>query len=607
MSVSNVGQIERKTQDRVVSLFRDLLGYDYLGNWEYREGNSNIEVELLTQNLQARGYDDNLINKAIDKLKSDASLGGGRDFYEANRDVYGLLRYGVKVKPGVGEQTETVWLIDWAQPEANHFAIAEEVTVLGQHDKRPDVVLYVNGIALATLELKRSKVAVSEGIRQTIGNQKPDFIRPFFTTVQLVMAGNDVEGLRYGVIDTPEKYWLSWREASDIEDPLDRALTQLCSKERLLELIHDFMVFDAGVKKTCRHNQYFGVKAAQERVAKREGGIIWHTQGSGKSLTMVWLAKWIREHQGDARVLLITDRTELDEQIEKVFAGVNESIYRTKSGADLLATLNKSDEWLICSLIHKFRGSEDEASRDEAEADFIKELNAKVPKDFSAKGNLFVFVDEAHRTQSGKMHQAMKQLLPGAMFIGFTGTPLLKADKATSIETFGSFIHTYKFDEAVADGVVLDLRYEARNIDQDLTSPEKVDKWFEAKTKGMTDLSRAELKKRWGTMQKVVSSEPRAGRSSTTSCWTWRPSRGCWTAAATPCSSARASTRPASSTSCSARRASRASAPSSPATPRRPATSPKRTPARAPPRRCASTTSTGRCWPTTSTSPPTLR
>jgi type I restriction enzyme R subunit len=508
--MSDVGQIERKAQDRVVAFFRDSLGYEYLGNWEYREGNSNLEVKLLAQNLQARGYGDILINKAIDKLKSDASLGGGRDLYEANRDVYGLLRYGAHVKPGIGEQTETVWLIDWAHPEANHFTLAQEVTVLGQHTKRPDVVLYVNGIALVTLELKRSKVAVSEGIRQTIGNQKPEFIRPFFTTVQLVMAGNDVEGLRYGVIDTAEKYWLSWREPCNIADPLDCALSQMCSKDRLLERIHDFMVFDAGVKKTCRQNQYFGVKAAQARIVKREGGIIWHTQGSGKSLTMVWLAKWLREHQADARVVLITDRTELDDQIERVFNGVNESIYRTKSGADMLGTLSKSDEWLICSLVHKFRSSDDEAARDEAEGDFIKELRANVPKDFRAKGNIFVFVDEAHRTQSGKMHDAMKKLLPGAMFIGFTGTPLLKADKTTSIETFGSFIHTYKFDEAVEDGVVLDLRYEARNIDQDLTSPDKIDMWFEAKTKGMTDLSRAELKKRWGTMQKVVSAEPRA-------------------------------------------------------------------------------------------------
>jgi type I restriction enzyme R subunit len=505
-----VGQIERLAQNRVVDVFRNVLGYEYLGNWEYREGNANVEVELLTQNLKARGYDDNVISRAIDKLRSDASLGGGRDLYEANKDVYDLLRYGAKVRPGMGEQTETVWLIDWNNLETNHFAIAEEVTVVGANTKRPDVVLYVNGIAVGTIELKRSKVAVSEGIRQTIGNQRPDFIRQFFTTAQLLFAGNDVEGLRYAVIDTPEKYWLAWREPSEIEEPLDRALTQLCSKARLLELIHDFMVFDAGVKKACRHNQYFGVKAAQARVLAREGGIIWHTQGSGKSLTMVWLAKWIREHQQDARVLLITDRAELDEQIEAVFNGVSEQIYRTTDGADLIGTLNQSQPWLVCSLIHKFHGSDSDADQAEADAEFLKELHTRIPKHFNAKGNIFVFVDEAHRTQSGKLHDAMAELLPGAMFIGFTGTPLLKTDKETSIEKFGSFIHTYRFDEAVRDGVVLDLRYEARHIEQDLTSPSKVDQWFDLKTKGMTDLSRAELKKRWGTMQKVTSAEPRA-------------------------------------------------------------------------------------------------
>ncbi|MGW7429634.1 type I restriction endonuclease subunit R [Streptomyces sp. NPDC054861] len=508
--MSDVGQVERKAQGRVVRLFAERLGYRYLGNWEYREGTSNIDLELLTGNLRARGYDDHLIDRAIDQLQKVASLGGGRDLYEANRHVYELLRYGVKVKPSASEQYETVWLIDWSDPQTNDFVVVEEVTIVGRQTKRPDIVLYVNGLALVTLELKRSRVAVSEGIRQTIGNQKPGFIRSFFSTVQLVLAGNDVEGLRYGVIDTPEKYWLQWKEPSDVEEPLDRALLQMCGKERLLELIHDFTVFDSGVRKACRHNQYFGVKAAQERIGRREGGIIWHTQGSGKSLTMVWLAKWIREHQDDARVLLITDRTELDEQIEKVFNGVNEQIYRTSSGVDLLGTLNKSAEWLICSLVHKFGSSADGKDGSKADNEFIKELKARIPKGFKAKGNLFVFVDEAHRTQSGKMHDAMKDLLPGAMFIGFTGTPLLKADKATSMEKFGSFIHTYKFDEAVEDGVVLDLCYEARSIDQHLTSPAQVDKWFEAKTRGMTDLSKAELKKRWGTMQKVVSSEPRA-------------------------------------------------------------------------------------------------
>lgn len=513
--MSGVGQIERKSQDRVVKFFQERLDYEYGGNLEAFQ-NSNIDEDSLTHYLDSRGNDAEVIRKVLHAVESAGSVGGVRTLYEANRDIYDLLRYGVKIKRGVGDQFETVWLIDWDNPEANHFVVAEEVSIAGAHNKRPDVVLYVNGLALAVIEFKRSKVSVTEGIRQNIGNQSAHFIRPFFSTVQLVFAGNDVEGLRYGVIETPEKYWLEWKEpedstvGADVAQPLDRAIAQMCSKDRFLELIHDFMVFDAGKKKTARHNQYFGVKATQARIAKREGGIIWHTQGSGKSLTMVWLAKWIREHQPQSRVLIITDRTELDEQIENVFGGVNESIYRTTSGADLLTQLNKHDPWLIGSLVHKFRGSDDDHEVDRDSDEFIAELRSRLPAGFAAKGNLFVFVDEAHRTQSGKMHRAMKELLPGAMFIGFTGTPLLKADKATSIETFGSFIHTYKFDEAVEDGVVLDLRYEARNIEQDLTSPDKVDKWFEAKTKGLTDLSKARLKKKWGTMQKVVSAEPRA-------------------------------------------------------------------------------------------------
>lgn len=505
-----VGQVERKTQDRVVKVFSNKLSYEYLGNWEYRDGNSHVEEQLLEASLLARGVDPILSDKAIAALKKAASLGGGRTLYEANREVYELLRYGVKVKRGLGEQFETVWLIDWSNPELNHFAIAEEVSVQGEHNKRPDVVIYVNGLALGVIELKRSKVGVSEGIRQNLGNQKKEFIRPFFTTNQLVFAGNDVEGLRYAVIETSEKYWLEWKEPSEVQEPLDRSLLQMCEKSRFLEIIHDFIVFDAGVKKTARHNQYFGVKASQARIAKHEGGIIWHTQGSGKSLTMVWLAKWIKENQPEARVLIITDRTELDEQIESVFGGVNEKIYRTTSGADLVTVLNNHQPQLIGSLVHKFRGGDDDRELDEADNSFLAEMKSKLPADFSAKGNIFVFVDEAHRTQSGKMHTAMKKLLPGALFIGFTGTPLLKADKATSIETFGSFIHTYKFDEAVEDGVVLDLRYEARNIDQTLTSHAQIDKWFDAKTQGMTDLSKAELKKRWGTMQKIVSAEPRS-------------------------------------------------------------------------------------------------
>ena len=509
--MSDVGQLERITQNRVVQLFKKDLGYRDLGNL-HDQNNKNIREHDLTQWLKSRNVSDGLIQKALRQLDAAAALGEGKKLYYANKEVYRLLRYGVKDKEGAGEQNQTVWLIDWYNPEANDFAVAEEVSVQGEHKKRPDVVLYVNGIALGVIELKRSTVSLNEGIRQNLDNQDKVFIRDFFTSMQLVMAGNDTQGLRYGTIETPEKFYLEWKE--EIENPykhkLDFHLSRMCDKRRFLQLIHDFIVYDSGVKKTCRHNQFFGIDVAKQRISNREGGIIWHTQGSGKSLTMVWLAKWIRENIPSSRVLIVTDRTELDDQIEKVFSGVEESIYRTKSGADLIHTLNTNNPWLICSLVHKFgRQVEDEEDDEQASADFIAEMKKSLPHDFKAKGDLFVFVDECHRTQSGKLHEAMRLILPEAMFIGFTGTPLMKKDKRKSIEVFGSYIHTYKFNEAVADGVVLDIRYEARDIDQRIKSQKKVDEWFEASTRNLSPLGKTLLKQKWGTMQKVLSSKSR--------------------------------------------------------------------------------------------------
>ncbi|CBJ79170.1 Type I site-specific deoxyribonuclease HsdR [Xenorhabdus bovienii str. Jollieti] len=507
--MSTVGQRERVTQDRIVKFFQTELGYRYLGNLQDRD-NKNIDVDILTAWLKKRGISGTLIGRVLRQLINTAALGDGNKLYHANKNVYNLLRYGIKEKEDVGEQHQTIWLIDWHNPEANDFAIAEEVSIKGENKKRPDIVLYVNGIALGIIELKRSSVSVSEGIRQNLDNQKKEFIRDFFSTMQLVMAGNDTQGLSYGTIGTPEKYYLEWKERIDNPYPyrLDFHLSRICSKPRFLQLIHDFIVFDAGVKKACRHNQFFGVEAAKKRILQREGGIIWHTQGSGKSLTMVWLAKWIRENVPNSRVLIVTDRTELDAQIEKVFTGVEENIYRTKSGADLIFNLNRPNPWLICSLVHKF-GHRSEAEDDAATDEYIKELKKSLPSDFRAKGDLFVFVDECHRTQSGKLHDAMKSILAEAVFIGFTGTPLMKKDKKKSIEVFGSFIHTYKFDEAVSDGVILDLRYEARDIDQYLTSQKRIDEWFEANTQGLSRLGKTQLKQKWGTMQKVLSSKSR--------------------------------------------------------------------------------------------------
>ena len=503
---TDVGKPERASQNRVLQLFQN-MGYNYLGDWEEEVRSQPVEENILKDHLLIQGYSDVLIQKAIDKLVSaTTNLSGG--LYETNKEVYHLLRYGVTVREELGKPKETVWLIDWKDIESNHFAVAEEVTFQGKHTKRPDVVIYVNGIALGVIELKRSKVGVEQGIRQNLDNQKDTFIPKFFTAMQLVMAGNDTQGLRYGTIETPEKYFLTWKEESpqEFDYVLDKHISLLCEKERFLEIIHDFVVFDKGVKKICRPNQYFGIKAAQTNVKTKQGGILWHTQGSGKSLTMVWLTKWIRENVKDSRVLIITDREELDDQIEKLFIGVDENIYRTKSGWDLINVLNHKTKMLVCSLVHKFgRGSEDGDYES-----FIEDLKASLTSDFKAKGDIYVFVDECHRTQSGKLHDAMKTILPDALFIGYTGTPLLKKDKQKSIEVFGPYIgDPYKFDEAVEDGVVLDLLYEARDVEQFVTDQQSIDEWFDAETKGLTDVAKVELKKRWGTMQKVLGSRSR--------------------------------------------------------------------------------------------------
>ncbi len=503
--MSIIGQPERATQNRVIALFRDELKYRYLGDWTDRDANSNIEEGHLKAYLTKAGYTPAQINKAIYTLRTEADH-HDRGLYGNNQAVYSLLRYGIPVKTEAGKPSETIHLINWNEPEANDFVIAEEVTLKGNHERRPDLVLYVNGIAIGVLELKNSRVSIGDGIRQSLSNQKPEFNQWFFSTVQFIFAGNDSEGLQYGTIGTEEKYFLKWKEdeADNSRYKLDKYLLKMCAKDRLLELMHDFVLFDGGVKKLPRVHQYVGIKAAQEKVSKREGGIIWHTQGSGKSIVMVLLAKWILENNPHARVAIITDRDELDKQIERVFTEVGETIKRTSSGRDLMSQLSQASPRLLCSLVHKF-GRKDVNDFDA----FIKDLKAQPSKTI---GEIFVFVDECHRTQSGKLNQVMKAMMPDAIFIGFTGTPLLKKDKQTSLEVFGRYIHTYKFSEAVIDEVVLDLIYEARDIDQRLGSTEKIDAWFEIKTRGLNDWQKAELKNQWGTMQNVLSSKSRMDR-----------------------------------------------------------------------------------------------
>jgi len=502
-----IGKPERATQNRVVKLLKDELGYRYLGNWEERQNNSNIEENILTEYLTKAGYSAVHISKAIFKLKQVAD-NASNSLYDKNQAVYKLLRYGVNVQVDISKQSENVHLINWDDVLKNDFAIAEEVTLHGVHERRPDIVLYINGIAFGVLELKNSRVTINDGIRQSISNQSKDFNEWFFSTIQFIFAGNDSEGLRYGTIGTPEKFYLQWKEDEHENDrlKLDKYLLKMCSKKRVSELMHDFVLFEntKSKKKLPRVHQYFGVKKAQERINQKKGGVIWHTQGSGKSIVMVLLAKWILENIPSARVAVITDRTELDQQISGIFKDAGETIARASSCADLISLLGKPDPRLLCSLVHKFgRKSVDDFE------EYIKGIKAEPKK---TKGDIYVFVDECHRTQSGKLHRLMKAMMPEAIFIGFTGTPLLKTDKETSLEVFGTYIHTYKMHEAVEDNVILDLVYESRDIDQSLSSPEKIDQWFEKVTQGLNQFQRAKLKEEWGNRQQVESSEPRIGK-----------------------------------------------------------------------------------------------
>lgn len=547
---------ERAYQDKILELFRNKLGYEYLGNLQYArnatvnsDGNTNsplIESEVrafLESRVDASGnkkHTDSQISEAIMRLKSEITLPGNRfgQLTNKNTDVYNTLIYAMPVKPEPAKPEENVFFFDFDNPQNNRFRIAEEVSYIDRltgANSRPDLVVYVNGIALAVIELKRSIVSVTEGIRQHLSNQM-ELIPSFFTTTQFAAVANETNGFMYATICTPQKYWCPWKKdtnetgvkLTDIE-----ALQMFFDKQTFMTMFRYGVTTDAGIKKVMRPHQLHALNAAMPRLREKASGVIWHSQGSGKSLTMFWLAQYIKNNFEDPRVLIITDRTELDKQMAMNFQHCGTDLHRAKSQDDLLETLNKGKEWLICSLIMKFgnRSNSENDGEDIVDLDsYLKDLKTKINTEypnFSVKGkNFFVFIDECHRTQGGRLHEAMRAILgKDVMLIGFTGTPLLKDQKQSqkyekeyqkisklSEVRFGSFIHMYLHKQAVEDGVILDLQYEGRDVEQRISDKDKLDDKLANITAGLDEESKLAVEGRWATMQRIFSSKERIER-----------------------------------------------------------------------------------------------
>ncbi|MBN2693300.1 type I restriction endonuclease subunit R [bacterium] len=455
----------------------------------------------------------NNIAKAIDDL--DVSLNEGLTV--ANEKITNHLLLGTSYEENLDDGTKKSFsfkYIDFENIDNNHFFVTEEFSVnrANQNEsvktRRPDLVLFINGIPIVVIELKKSSVNYENGIKQLEKEQDKDEIPHLFKFIQLTIAGNSNDA-RYGTMGTPLKFYSLWKEEESdkakivlkrmIRDreitTLDETVFALLSKDRLLRVIKHYILFDKRIKKICRYQQFFGIEKTLKRVEKtvndiRTGGLIWHTQGSGKSLTMVMLTKLLKSTYTNARIIVVTDRVDLDEQIHKTFENSDIKAGRATSGSDLIEKL-QSGISVITTLVHKFE----------------KVRNSKI---IINDNNIFVLVDESHRTQGGDLHNAMKKALPLACYLGFTGTPLLKKEKnRNSFLKFGGEIHRYTIDDAVKDGAILPLLYEGRFVDQEVLSPDGLVRKFNMISHELSDDAKRDLQHKWARFQKVASSEQR--------------------------------------------------------------------------------------------------
>lgn len=517
--------LEVYDQEKVIELLKN-MDYNYLSPEECERLRHGRVKEVILRGITRkklneinsfeykgtkRKFSDSNIEKAIDYL--DMPLTEGLN--KVNEKIYDELVMSKSLEEFLEDGSKNSFslnYIDWVVPTNNIFHFTQEYVVqkqdqsLKEKTKRPDIVLFVNGIPFGVIELKASSVSVKQGISQMIGNQRKENIPHLFKYVQLVLAGNTQE-VRYATVGTPAKFWSVWKEEENlniekyvkgrIPTELDRSILSLLNINRVLEIIREYTLFDKNIKKVARYQQYFGIKCTLSRInsfdniGKRNGGLIWHTQGSGKSLTMVMLARALTRRIPNAKIIIVTDRKDLDSQIKKTFtnSGFKGNIIQAQSGVHLNTQLLSKQSKIITTLINKF--------------DKVFNIGSKIDDP-----NIFVLVDESHRTQNGQLHEKMKKVFPSGCYIGFTGTPLMNKEK-NSFSQFGGMIHKYTIDQAVEDKAVLPLLYEGRLVDQWINDEQGLERKFEMISRSLTEDQKEDLKQKWGRFQKVASSERR--------------------------------------------------------------------------------------------------
>ncbi|MCP4601556.1 MAG: type I restriction endonuclease subunit R [Proteobacteria bacterium] len=520
------------------------LGYTYIPRSqvsEMRENNSQYVLREIAFDALRRINGPNISDKSIHDTVFEAEqieMGGG--MFPASEDVYSLMLAGRAVSEIIDGRrvSPQMKFIDFKELRNNRFHVCAEFELSEGHDRRPDIVLFVNGFPFAVIENKKESVKVDEAVAQMVRNQSRNETPKFFLFPQILLATN-VRELKYGTMLTQARFYALWKEkdagqeaynaevsalinkpvdhetvkqiASDLirteyTQTLDRTVTDqdrgiysLLRPERLLDLTRNFILYDGGIKKIARYPQYFAIKKAMKRLktfddyGRRRGGLIWHTQGTGKSLTMVMLVKCLIDDPDIVlpRVLVVTDRRDLDKQISDTFAACNikKDVKRTTSAKKLLGLIKEKDQRVITSLIHKF-----EAAR--AARDFIDE-----------DPNVFVLIDEAHRTQAGKANIELNLILPKACQIGFTGTPLMKREKS-SAKKFGGIIDAYTISEGEADDVVLPLIYQPRFVEQRVQQ-DLLDRFYDKITRDLSDEQKKDLQRKFSSSQIVEETSQR--------------------------------------------------------------------------------------------------